>query len=650
MNKLLIIGISLGYLFLLFALAYRVERARRRGKSYVNNSWVYALSLAVYCTAWTYYGSVGRATTSGIEFITIYLGPSVMCALFLPVLVKMVRICRTQRINTIADFISTRYGKNFSLGVIVTLFCVLGIIPYISLQLKAISNSFHVVTGGVAPGFLPFWRDDSFYIAVIISVFIILFGTRSVDASERHEGLVGAVAFETIVKLVAFVAAGIFVTYGLFDGFGPLLRTAREKGLQDFFVLRSDHAYGNWLAMIVVSMLSLVLLPRQFQVAVVENTNEEHIRKAAWLFPLYLFVINLFVLPIALGGKLILGNAADADTYVLSLPLQAGQHLLSVFVYIGGLSAASSMIIVETIALATMVSNHFVLPGFLATTLRGKTEHTISKQILFSRRASIVVILWLAYLYNCYIASYFSLVSIGLVSMAAVAQFAPSVIGALYWKDSSRKGAIVGIVAGFAVWAYTLIVPSATDAGLIDQSILQGPFGISWLRPQALFGLDDFDLLAHSVFWSLLVNSFCFAIVSVYSKQSAQEIFQAKVFVDIMNSGPDEEKRSVWKGRASMTDVRTLLSNFLGTDRAQRLLTSYQLRHRLNEQAANADPVVVSFAEKILSGVIGSASARFMVSSITKEEEINRDEVLDIVRESQRVLELNKELKKNPLN
>ncbi len=651
MNKYLIVCISLVYLGLLFGIAWWVEHKRKSGKSYINNAWVYALSLAVYCTGWTYYGSVGLAANRGAEFVTIFLGPSIMCGLFIPVLQKIVRICKTLRINSIADFISTRYGKNFSLGVIVTLCCVIGVIPYIALQLKAISTSFHVITNfsSVKPQSL--LQDDTFYIMAVITVFILFFGTRSVDASERHEGLVAAIATESIVKLVAFVMIGLFVTYGLFSGFGSLFASAHQHNLQQFFVLGNTHAYSSWLTMILVSMMAIILLPRQFQVSVVENTNERHIRKAIWLFPLYLFIINIFVLPIAIGGSIILNHSADADTYVLSLPMYFQNHALSILVYIGGLSAASSMIIVETIALSIMVSNHLVLPLLLSTSFtRANSDISASKTILYSRRASIIVLMVLAYLYVRYIASYFSLVSIGLVSMAAVAQFAPSVIGGLYWRKAARKGAIAGIVAGFIMWWYTLILPSIINAGILNQSILiNGPFGISWLRPQALFGLGSLDLLAHSFFWSMLVNIACYTIISVYSRLNPLEIFQADLFIDIFTPGASADKRSVWKGTAYMSDIRNLLANFIGAERSGKLLSSYIQRYKLAVDKEEADQRIVTFTEKILSGVIGSASARFMVSNITKEEKINIDEVLSIVKESQKALELNKELKKKSI-
>lgn len=650
MNETLVVVISLAYLALLFVIAYVTERRSASKKSTTGGGWVYALSLAVYCTGWTYYGSVGSAANSGPAFLTIYLGPLIMCTLFLPVLQKIVRICKAQNISTIADFISTRYGKNFSLGIIVTLCCVIGIIPYISLQLKAISNSYHVITGTPLSTKLPVHVDDSLYIAIIMMAFIILFGTRSVDSSERHEGVVTAVAFESVVKLVVFVAAGVFVTYGIYNGFDDLTTAAKEHHLEKMLNLSGDAPYSNWIAMLLVAMMSLIMLPRQFQVAVVENTNEQHIRHAMWRFPLYLLLINLFVLPIAIAGKLMMPAGADADTYVLSIPLASGAHSLGVMVYLGGLSAASSMIIVETIALATMVSNHLILPTILSAFRLRVSSKPLSSLILFIRRASIVIILLLAYLYDRYVAAYFPLVSIGVVSMAAVAQFAPAIFGGLFWKGATRKGAIAAIISGFVIWWYTLVFPSWIEAGFASTNILHnGPWGLWWLAPTHLLGLAEFGPLAHAVFWSMLTNVGVFVSVSLFSKATPEELFQAEIFTNVMYETDGSERRSVWKGTAYIADIRRLMANFIGRERAYRLIASYAQRHQINTDNKEADPRIVVFSEKILSGIIGSASARFMMSNITKEEHINLDEVLDIVRESQQVLELNKELRRKSI-
>lgn len=648
MSGLMVITCSVLYLILLFVIAYYAERKLRNGKSVINNPYVYALSMAVYCTAWTYYGSVGKAAYDGIGFVAIYLGPTIMMAFAWPVLRKIVRITKVERISSIADFVSTRYGKNFSVGIIVTLLCIIGVVPYISIQLESITDSFGVITSNPKAG-VSFLSDTTFYVAIILAAFIILFGTRSVDVTEKHEGLVAAVAFESIIKLVAFIGAGVFVTWWLFDGFGDVFAKGAAKGnLQQLFTLNKDTSYANWISMIFLSMMAILFLPRQFQVSVVENIRERHINKAMWLFPLYLFIINIFVLPIAFAGR-ILEPGADADTFVLSLPLNAGNDWLGLLVYIGGFSAATSMIIVETIAISTMVSNNIVMPLILSSSrVKSAIDSSFSRLILYIRRGSIILILILAYFYDKYVAQHFSIASIGLVSFAAVAQFAPAILLGIYWKGASKKGALAGIISGFVIWFYTLVLPSLPG---MESIVQHGLFGWEILKPSALCGLDELDPVSHALFWSMLLNLLLFVVFSVYDKQQAQELYQAEIFVNVhkySHSGSD--KPGMWKGTASIPDLFALLENFLGKDRARNLIRGYAQRNKIDlENPGGADPRLVDFSEKVLAGVIGSASARIMVSSVTKEEEISIDEVLKILHESQQMIELNKELRKKSI-
>jgi signal transduction histidine kinase/Na+/proline symporter len=534
----------------------------------------------------------------------------------------------------------------------VTILCVVGIIPYISLQLKAISNSIHLLANNQMQevSLSNFLRDDTFYITLILSVFIILFGTRSIDASEKHEGLVAAIAFESIIKLLAFLAAGFFIVYGIFNGFGDLFSKAiKKESLKDLFQLGHSTSYSTWMGLMMVSMLAVVFLPRQFQVTVVENVQEKHVKKATWLFPLYLLLINIFVLPIAMGGKLIFGDTViNADTFVLALPLHFNQDWLSLFIFIGGFSAATSMIIVETIALSTMMSNNIATPVFLSTKkFKPVADGSFSRSIINIRRFSIVLILALAYIYDKTIAQNFSLVSIGLVSFVAVAQFAPATLGGIYWKTASKNGAMAGIATGFIIWFFTLVVPSLVSAHMMDESILSnGLFGISALKPFSLLGMEGMDSITHSAFWSLFCNIIVFVTVSLYSKKNAREIYQGEIFVDIFKHSTLPTDNAVWKGTAYLPDIHSLLENFLGAERAQKILSNYAIRNKIPLDSKRADPRLVSFAEKVLAGVIGSASARIMVSSVTKEEELKIDEVINILRESQQMIELNKELKK----
>ena len=652
MSNTFIILCLMGYLLLLFGVAYYAEHKLRQGKSIINNGYVYALSLSVFCTAWTYYGSVGRASTDGISFLSIYIGPTILASLFFPILRKIIRITKAQRINSIADFISTRYGKNISLAAVVSIFCIIGVLPYIALQLKAISISFNIITNNYSAN-QNIIEDKTIFFTIFIALFIIIFGTRSIDATEKHEGLVAAIAFESIIKLIAFLVAGIFVTYGIFNGFDDIFYKASQiDQLKNLFTFSGENANASWFSGILLSMMAVLFLPRQFQVGVIENVNETHLKKAAWLFPLYLLIINIFVIPIAFGGKIIFNNLSiDPDTYVLSLPMHFNNPYLSLLVFIGGFSAATSMIIVETIALSTMVSNSLVMPiVFSQSNYKNIVDNSIRETILYIRRFSIVFILILAYIYDQIVAQNFSLVSIGLISFTGVAQFAPSIIGGIYWKNGSKNGSLASIVIGFSFWFYTLIIPSAANSHLISKEILaHGPFNLVWLRPQALFGLDGFDSITHAFFWSILFNCIAYFTVSIYSKPNPKEIYQAELFVDI-DKYNTSEGNSIWRGTAYMPDLYTLLENFLGYERAKNLINNYAQRHKISiDHTAKADARIVTFSEKILAGVIGSASARIMVSSITKEEELSLNEVFKILHESQQMIELNKELKKKSI-
>lgn len=652
MNNFIAITGALLYLSALFGVAYYAEYRLKKGKSIINNGYVYALSLGVYCTAWTYYGSVGYATTNGVEFLPVYIGPTIMAALFWPILRKIVRICKTQRINSIADLISIRYGKNFSLAVVVTILCMLGVIPYIALQLKAISGSMNILTGaeGSVPGLSNILGDNTLYIAMALAFFIIIFGTRSIDASEKHEGLVAAIAFESIVKLLAFIAVGLFVTFGLFNGFDDIFsKAANDPSLKKLFCFNDSGSYTTWAGLILLSMLAIIFLPRQFHMGVVENVKEVHIKKAIWILPLYLLLITFFVFPIAFGGKLLLGNTSiHADNYVLALPMQKGAQWLGLVTFIGGFSAATSMIIVETIAISTMMSNNIATPLLLASQkFKPRGDGQLTNPILNIRRFSIILIVSLAFLYDKLVAQHFSLVSIGMVSFAAVAQFAPAVLGGIYWKQASQKGAMAGISIGFAIWFFTAVVPSLASAGIISMSIVNnGLFGISWLKPLSLFGMQGLDSITHCFFWSILFNVIAFAVVSLNSKKNGQEAYQAEIFVDIFRYSTTPDSNAIWKGTAYLPDLTSLLANFLGNKRAQKIIDTYAQRHDIPLETKKADPRIVAFAEKILGGVIGSASAHIMVSSVSKEEKLTVDEVLNILRESQQVMTTNKELRK----
>jgi Na+/proline symporter/nitrogen-specific signal transduction histidine kinase len=647
-----IVVTSFAYLGFLFAIAYYADKRADAGRSVIASPYVYSLSLAVYATAWTFYGSVGRAASDGVGFLPIYIGPTLMIALWWVVMRKILRISKQNRITSLADFIASRYGKSALLGGVVTVIAVIGILPYISLQLKAVSNTFTIVLQypeiimPKAVGDIPILQDTAVWVALILAAFTIAFGTRHLDAAEHHEGMVAAIAFESLVKLLAFLAVGVFVTFGIYNGFGDLFdRAAADPKLSAMLSPLEGVAggYASWVWLTILSMMAIMFLPRQFQVTVIENVDEKHINKAIWLFPLYMLAINIFVLPIAFGGLLHFpeGNV-DADTFVLTLPMFEKQELLALLVFIGGLSAATGMVIVETIALSTMVCNDLVMPVLLRLRrLRLNERSDLTGLLLGIRRGAIVGILLLGYLYFRLAGEAYALVSIGLISFAAVAQFAPVVLGGIFWKGGTRRGALAGLCAGFAVWSYTLLLPALARSGWLPIGFIeQGPFGVALLKPLELFGLAGLDQITHAMIWSMLANIGAFVTVSLSGAQSADEHRQASLFVDVFRQSGEGGGARFWRGTASVPDLYNLLTRFQGAAAAETAIADYAQARGLRWPGDTliADAEFVHYVEVQLAGAIGAASARIMVASAVKEEALTLDEVRRILDEASQVV------------
>ncbi len=656
-----LIGLTIvAYLGLLFAIAFFGDRRAEQQRSIISNPYIYSLSIAVYCTAWTFFGSVGYAAQNGVGFLPIYLGPTLMAALWWFVLRKIIRISRKQRITSIADFIGSRYGKSARLTGLVTIIAVIGILPYISLQLKAISNSVLIVQQypqlmlPAGAHEVPLWEDTAFYVALLLAAFTILFGTRHIDVTERHEGMVAAIAFESVVKLLAFLAVGVFVTFVVFEGPVDIFnRAAQQAELAALWTMDSlPGGYARWFSTTLIAMCAVLFLPRQFQVAVVENVNDEHLRKASWLFPLYLLLINLFVMPLALGGLLLFGNSGvDPDTYVLTIPMAQGAQWLTLLVFIGGVSAATGMVIVATIALATMISNELILPLLLRNRLQEQPLHSgdMTRLVLQIRRGSILIILMLAFLYFRLIGESYALVTIGLVSFVAAAQFAPAILIGIYWKGATRAGALAGLSSGFAIWAYTLMLPSFAKSGWLPLSFVeQGLFGIEFLKPYALFGLTELDPITHAVFWSLPVNIFLLVTVSLRSSASVIEKVQAKAFVDaFMDAEPGRGRIDVWRGTVTVAALQSLVGRFTGNEAAEQAFRRFARERGFDfDQQSIAEPHthLVSYGERLIAGVIGAASARVMISTLYKGQTLNIDDVMDILDETSQVVEYSHQL------
>jgi len=644
MSNYTLVIIIVCYLAILFYIAFLGEKNSK--SRWVNNPYVYMLSLAVYCSAWTYYGSVGIAANSGISFLPIYLGPVIAAPLWIVVLRKIIRISKQHKISSIADFISLRYGNNRFLGALITVVCFLATVPYISLQLKAVSETFQIVTHESNFISKTIFDDSTFYIAVLLAVFATFFGTQKTDASEKHRGIVVSVAFESILKLAFFLVIGFYVTFYLFDGTEDIYnRISRVKNFKNLTTINGLESGFNWLFMIMLSFSAIFLLPRQFQVSVVENSREKHLKQAIWMFPLYLLLFNVFVIFIAWGGSLTFGDSVNAEYFALLLPLQNGNLFLSLLVFLGGFSAVISMVVVSTLALSTMISNNLVIPyGFLDKFIKGHPEKN-AFYIKLIRRISIFTIIIVAYFFYVNFSIELSLYSIGLISFVIVAQLAPSFFIGLFWNRGSSKAAIIGIIIGFLITTYTLILPFTIEAFTGSTQFTDfGFLNISALKPYELFGINFLSPPAHAFFWSIAFNTLTYLIVSLSVKGNYRERNYAEMFVDSKNYTSLQDSALVWKGEAYVSDIKNVLNKFLGEERTQRALSIFFTKYNLPHDTQMADARLINFSEKLLTGSIGNASAKILISSVVKEEEISLLEVLKILEESKEAMATNKML------
>ncbi|WP_425403656.1 ATP-binding protein [Hwanghaeella sp.] len=626
----------LGYVALLFAVAFIVDRRTRTGPMrWLHSPVVYTLSISVYCTSWTFYGAVGSAARNGLEFITIYLGPTLVFVGWWWLLRKLVRIGRAHRVTSIADLISSRYGKSPSLAVLVTVIAVIATTPYIALQLQSVTRSYQVIAGEVDAITTAFW------VAAGMALFTILFGTRNLDANERHHGVVAAIALEAIVKLLALIAVGVFAVYGVSNGFGDIFADVPPeviRGTEDVFGPR-------WVTITFLSATAVICLPRQFQVTVVENIKESHLTTASWMFPLYLFGMTLFIMPIAIVGAKVMPEGANPDLYVLTIPLSENRHELALLAFLGGFSSATSMVIVAAIAVSTMVSNHIVMPVALRL-LPG--DHAVSGDVrnllLVSRRFSIAAILGLGFLYFHGSGGSDALAAIGLIAFVGVAQFLPSLIGGIFWRGATRKGALAGLVIGFALWAYTFFLPSFSGELLLSKETLaNGPWGIELLRPQAMFGLAGMDPLVHAVFWSVGMNALAFVLISSLTRPNDLERLQSTLFVDVYRSSGGGPSRTT-VGTADSEDLFVLAQRILGTEPARRLFDEMAAQQGTDAGLPHATDAVIARLERELAGSIGAASAHAMVTRIAGQESVGITELIDIADETQELIETSRQL------
>ncbi|GAA0873397.1 ATP-binding protein [Gangjinia marincola] len=637
-----LVAVIVGYLTMLFGLGIWAEK--KSSSRWVHNPWVYALSLAVYCSAWTYYGSVGIAATKGISFLTTYLGPVVALPLWIIVLKRVVLISKQYQVSSIADFMSLRYGNNRSIGALVTGICVIAVLPYIALQLKAVSETFSILSTGQESQSL--FTDSTFYIAILLAIFVALFGTRTVDASQGRSGLVFTVAVESLIKLVFFLIIGIYTTFYLFDGTIDIYNKMEDiKGFEKLITFQNIESTINWYFMIALSFFAIFLLPRQFQVSVIENTSASHLKKASWVFPLYLLLFNVFVIFIAWAGKLLLSEDLNPDYYTLYLPLEHGEKLLGLIVFLGGLSSVISMVVVSTLALSTMISNNLILPyGFLKA-LNDKNPKRNARRIKNIRRIVIFTLIIGAYFFYLNFNIELSLFSIGLIAFVIIAQLAPAFFIGLFWNRGSALAAKTGIISGFFIAFYTLILPFIADVFLKDSNFTSaGPFGIEMLKPYQLLGLNFMPPVTHAFFWSMVFNVMFYMIFSVLKKGNYRERNYAEMVVNAASYGALQENAFVWKGQANKSDIENVLTRFLGEKRTKRALDIFFRKYKIDPKQEQGDARLVNFSEKLLTGSIGAASAKLMIGSVVKEQPVTLVEVLKILEENKETIHANKKL------
>src|SRR5512140_884466 len=643
-----VIAVAFGYIGFLFFVASYGDRLSpaQRGRA---SALIYPLSLAIYCTSWTFFGSVGFATRTSVDFLAIYLGPVLMIALGTPLLRRVIQLPKSQNITSIADFIAARYGKSQAVAATVALIAIIGSVPYIALQLKAVASSLEtILSEDQAFSSIPIIGDIALIVTLAMAAFAVLFGTRQTDATEHQHGLMLALAPASIIRLDASIAVGAFVTFWMFTP-AELIERAM-KSPEAVRAINYSPSIGNFLTMTLLSFCAIMLLPRQFHVIVVENSSDAEVGRARWLFPLYLVAINLFVIPIAIAGLVSFPfGAADPDMYVLALPMEGGADLLSVAVFVGGLSAATAMVIVECVALSIMVSNDLIVPLVLQRRPEGRTGGAdFSDFLLRSRRLAIFAIMVMAYFYYRALGNT-QLAAIGLLSFTAIAQLAPAFFGGLFWRQATARGAMAGMLVGIAVWSYTLFLPSFLDGNTAGLFLLQhGPFGIEALRPQALFGADLPPLL-HGVLWSLALNVLTYVVLSLARQPSSIERVQADLFVPSALAPTPTFRR--WRTTVTVQDIQSTVAQYLGPDRARHSFEAFAATHRGRlEPAAPADFELLQHAEHLIASSIGAASSRLVMSLLLRKRTVSAKAALKLLDDSHAALHFNREILQTALN
>lgn len=638
MSSFALFTVVLFYLALLFLVAHLAEK--KKSKLWINNPYIYALSLAVYCTAWTYYGSIGVAATSGLNYLPIYIGPIIVIPAWIYINTRIVRISRVNKISSLADFISLRYGNSRSFSAIITIVCLLAIVPYIGLQIKAISETFHLVTE--TPMSKNILTDNATFVVVLIALFSSYYGTRYVDASEKRLGIISAIALESFLKLFFIIILGLFVIYFAFDGFSDIYEKASK--FEDFKAKNTFNGIEgalNWMILCMISGTAICILPRQFHTAIVENRQEKHIKTAIWFFPLYLLIFTIFIFPIAWGGRLIFdGQNVNPEFYSILIPQHFNNTLITVFVFLGGLSSCISMIIISAITLSIMLSNNLIIPYGLLGKFKSENEVQNTRNITNIRKFSIFALIIMAFAFYKYFILKTSLDSVGLISFVVIAQLAPAFFGAIFWRRGSYKGAVAGLLAGLVICYFGLIIPQYYFSYNQEfKGVLRDMYNLF-----DFFTISYLGRIPQIFFWSILVNMGLFTIISVSIKGNYRERNFAELYVDIDKYIQNHENAFIWRGTAYVSDIKNILERFLGKNKTEQALRIFNLKYNIDSQTETADSRFIKFSENLLAGRIGTASAKILIEGVTKEDKISLKEVLNILEESKENITLNKKL------
>ncbi len=648
----LIAFIGIAYVCILFYIAWRGDQSgRHSGASGIfssNRTLIYSLSLAVYCSSWTFFGAVGSAARSGWDFFAIYLGPILVFVFGYKTIQRIIIISKQYSITSISDFLSSRYGKSRTVAVLVTSIAVVGSLPYISLQLHAISMAFSTLTDSGAritslpPTANSIWGDTAFYGALILALFSILFGTRHLSATEHHRGMMNAIAFESVVKLVAIVLVGLYASQLLFSHFNwqQLLHQPFE-----LTSLGSPQSHFSWIdfgTRLLLSMSAILLLPRQFQVAVVESEDHSQLNSARWAFPAYLLLISLVAVPIALTGLLLLPSGTNADLFVLAIPQQNAQFSLATVAFVGGISAATGMVIVASISLSTMVSNDVVMPLLIRTGyIDVQKRPDLTQLILTSRRIVIVLVLLCSYGYFRLSGNNQQLANMGLLSFAAIIQFAPAMIAALYWRRANQHGVVLGLSAGFVVWAYCLLMPNFIASHTLDQAFNLLP----WLHPHHLFNIKIDSPLTHGVMWSLLLNSTALFFGSLRHTPSVLDKIQASLFSHTHVEDQTDDTATQPHSTAKVRNARVLCESIIGAHNTNKLFDAQQAnRKRPLIDTDKLDKQLIEAVERAIAGVIGTSSAQHIITTQLLGEDVTAEDLFVMMDETSQALQFNQDI------